>query len=141
MKRPFADQFFREISHYFEVVIFSDDVFPVALDVANKWNLPVTGVLHRDFCKKKRNHYVKDLSKLGRGLDRLLIIDHDPAAYQLQPENGIRIKPFHGEVDDSELMDLLEFLKAAATSNMDLRKFVEKHGGGDEDSVRRPGRG
>jgi len=137
IKRPFADQFFREISHYFEVVIFSDDVFPVAIEIANKWNLPVTGVLHRDFCKRKRNSYVKDLSKLGRNLDRVLMIDHDPAAFQLQPENGIRIKPFTGDTTDSELMDLLEFLKAAATSNMDLRKFVEKFGGGDEDIGRR----
>jgi len=137
IKRPFADQFFKEISHYFEVVIFSDDVFPVALDIANKWNLPVTGVLHRDFCKKKRNHYVKDLSKLGRNLERVLIIDHDPAAFQLQPENGLHIKPFEGDTTDSELADLLEFLKAAATSNMDIRKFVEKFGGGDNDVGRR----
>merc|ERR1719145_29058 len=91
------DQFFKEISHYFEIVIFSDDVFPVALEIANKWNLPVTGVLHRDFCKKKRNHYVKDLSKLGRNLERVLIIDHDPKAFQLQPENGVHIKPFEGD--------------------------------------------
>mmetsp|Transcript_80478 Transcript_80478/g.202468 ORF Transcript_80478/g.202468 Transcript_80478/m.202468 type:complete len:215 (+) Transcript_80478:550-1194(+) len=137
IKRPFADQFFKEISHYFEVVIFSDDVFPVALDIANKWNLPVTGVLHRDFCKKKRNHYVKDLSKLGRNLERVLIIDHDPKAFQLQPENGLQIKPFTGDTTDSELADLLDFLKAAATSNMDIRKFVEKFGGGDVDVGRR----
>lgn len=137
IKRPFADQFFKEISHYYEVVIFSDDVFPVALDIATKWNLPVTGVLHRDFCKKKRNHYVKDISKLGRKLERVLIIDHDPAAFQLQPENGIAIRPFEGDTSDSELADLLDFLKAAATSNMDIRQFVAKFGGGDEDVGRR----
>mmetsp|Transcript_124353 Transcript_124353/g.277310 ORF Transcript_124353/g.277310 Transcript_124353/m.277310 type:complete len:371 (+) Transcript_124353:81-1193(+) len=137
IKRPFADQFFKEISHYYEVVLFSDDVFPVALDIATKWNLPVTGVLHRDFCKKKRNHYVKDLSKLGRNLERVLIIDHDPAAFQLQPENGLLIKPFEGDTDDSELADLLDFLKAAATSNMDIRQFVAKFGGGDRDIGRR----
>lgn len=137
IKRPFADQFFRELSHYYELVIFSDDVFPVALDIANKWNLPVTGVLHRDFCKKKKNHYVKDYSKLGRNLDRVLVIDHDPHAFQLQPENGISIKPFDGDPNDSELADLMDFLKAAAQSNMDLREFVRRHGGGDEDLGRR----
>jgi len=94
IKRPFADQFFKEICHYYEVVIFSDDVFPVALDIATKWNLPVTGVLHRDFCKKKRNHYVKDLSKLGRKMDKVIMLDHDPEAFRLQPENGLLIRPF-----------------------------------------------
>ncbi|CAE8735535.1 unnamed protein product, partial [Polarella glacialis] len=133
IKRPFADQFFKEISHYYEVVLFSDDVFPVALDIATKWNLPVTGVLHRDFCKKKRNHFVKDISKLGRKLERVLIIDHDPEAFQLQPENGILIKPFTGDTSDSELADLLEFLKAAASTNEDIRGFVGKFGGGDPD--------
>lgn len=137
IKRPFADQFFREISHYYEVVIFSDDVFPVALDIVTKWNLPVTGVLHRDFCKKKRSHYVKDLSKLGRKLERVLLIDHDPAAFQLQPDNGVLIRPFEGNTDDSELADLLEFLKAAATSNTDIRQYVTKFGGGDLDVGRR----
>ncbi|CAJ1407780.1 unnamed protein product [Effrenium voratum] len=137
VKRPFADKFFKEIPHYYEVVLFSDDVFPVALDIATKWNLPVTGVLHREFCKKKRSHFVKDLSKLGRRLDRVLMIDHDPVAFQMQPENGIVIRPFDGDTSDTELADLLEFLKAAASSNMDLRKFLEKYGGGDEDVGRR----
>lgn len=137
IKRPFADQFFKEIAHYYELVIFSDDVFPVALEIANKWNLPVTGVLHRDFCKKRKSHYVKDLSKLGRNLERTLIIDHDPAAFQLQPENGVLIKAFEGDPSDSELADLLDFLKAAAQSNMDIRQYVQKYGGGDEDLGRR----
>lgn len=137
IKRPFADQFFKEISHYYEVVLFSDDVFPVALDIATKWNLPVTGVLHRDFCKKKRNHFVKDISKLGRKLERVLIIDHDPEAFQLQPENGIQIRPFEGDTSDSELLDLLDFLKAAASTNQDIREFVAKFGGGDPDIGRR----
>lgn len=140
VKRPYADQFFKEISLYYEIVIFSDDVFPLALDIATKWNIPVTGVLHRDFCSRKRSHYVKDISKLGRRLDRTLIIDHDPAAFQLQPENGILIREFDGDTGDSELLDLLDFLKAAATSsnaNEDIRKFVEQFGGGDEDLGKR----
>lgn len=137
VKRPFADQFFKELSHYFELVIFSDDVFPVALDIVDQWKLPVTGVLHRDFCIKQRNHYVKDISKLGRSLERTLIIDHDPSAFQLQPENGLHIKAFDGDPNDSELADLLDFLKAAATSNQDLRQFVQRFGGGDTDLGKR----
>jgi import inner membrane translocase subunit TIM50 len=136
-KRPFADQFFRELSLYYELVIFSDDVFPVALEIADMWKLPVNGVLHRDFCKKKRNHYVKDLSKLGRNLEKVILLDHDPAAFQLQPENGIHIKPFEGDPNDSELDDLMAFLKSAAQSNMDIRQYIQKFGGGDMDLGRR----
>lgn len=137
IKRPYADQFFKEMQHYYEIVIFSDDVFPVALDISTKWELPVTSVLHRDFCKRKRNHYVKDLSKLGRKMDKVLMIDHDAAAFQWQPKNGILIKPFTGDPSDTELADLLDVLKAAATAPGDIRQFVEKFGGGDEDLGRR----
>jgi hypothetical protein len=137
LKRPFADQFFNQLSHYYEIVIFSDDVYPVGMEIAMKWNLPVTSVLHREFCRKQRNHYVKDISKLGRRLDKMLILDHDEAAFKLQPENGVLIKPFHGDPNDCELLDLLEFLKAAATSPTDIRKFVEKFDGGDVDVGRR----
>ena len=61
------------------------------------------------------------------------MIDHDPVAFELQKENGILIRPFEGDLEDTELADLLEFLKAAASQPLDLRKFVEKYGGGDED--------
>jgi hypothetical protein len=137
IKRPFADRFFKEIIHYYEVVIFSDDVFPVALDIINKMEVPVTGVLHRDFCKKKRNHYIKDISKLGRKMDRILLLDHDEQAFRLQPENGVLIRPFNGDPNDCELYDLLEFLKAAALSQTDLRQYVKKFGGGDCDIGKR----
>merc|ERR1711957_319836 len=69
--------------------------------------------------------------------ERVLFIDHDPAAFLLQQENGIQIRPFDGDPSDSELADLLEFLKAAATSPGDIRQFVQKFGGGDEDVGRR----
>merc|ERR1712129_549222 len=62
------------------------------LDIVTKWNVPVTGVLHRDFCKKQRNHYIKDISKLGRKMDKTLILDHDTEAFKLQAENGIAIR-------------------------------------------------
>lgn len=137
VKRPYADQFIKELSMYYEIVIFSDEVFPIALDIATKWNLPVTGVLHRDFCRKKRAHYIKDLSQLGRNLERVLFIDHDPAAFQLQPENGIQIREFEGDHSDAELVDLLEFLKAAASTPTDIRTFLAKFGGGDMDVGRR----
>jgi hypothetical protein len=138
VKRPHADQFFREIQHYYELVVFSDDVFPVALDIMQKWAVPVTGVLHRDFCKKKREHYIKDIGKLGRKMEKMLIVDHDPVAFSLQPANGIEIRPFTGDPNDTELLDLLDFLKAAAQNSMeDLPAYVAKFGGGDKDLGRR----
>jgi len=137
VRRPGADQFLKELQHYYELVIFSDDVYPVAVDVVSKWGVPCTGVLHREFCRKSRDGFVKDVSKLGRRMDKIIILDHDSVAVRKHPENSVLIKPFEGDEKDRELMDLLEFLKAAATSQEDSRSFIKKHGGGDPDVGRR----
>lgn len=137
VKRPGADQFLKEMQHYYELVVFSDDVVPVASEVMARWGVPCTGVLHRDFCRKTSKGYVKDISQLGRKSEKLIILDHEPVAFSLQPQNGIRIKPFEGDEGDRELFDLIEFLKAAAISQEDTRAYITKFGGGDEDIGRR----
>ena len=137
VKRPGADQFLKEMQHYYELVVFSDDVVPVASEVMARWGVPCTGVLHRDLCRKTSKGYIKDISNLGRKPAKMIMIDHDPVAMSRQPENGIIIKPFNGDENDRELYDLLEFLKAAAVSQEDTRDYIKRFGGGDEDIGKR----
>lgn len=137
VKRPGADQFLREMQHYYELVVFSDDVVPIASEVMMRWGVPCTGVLHRDFCRKTSRGYVKDLSHLGRRPDRIILLDHDPVAAERQPDNLLTIKPFEGDENDRELFDLIELLKAAAISQDDTRSYLKKFGGGDTDIGRR----
>ncbi|ANQ06078.1 Uncharacterized protein PCOAH_00002810 [Plasmodium coatneyi] len=131
LKRPYADMFFKELSSFYEIVIWSEDNFPVAQEVISKWGIPAIGCLHRDQCSRKRGHYVKDLKRLGRNLDRVVIIDHDAHAFMLQPENGILIKEFHGDVNDKEILCLIDLLKSFAISSYDISQFLKKYGGGD----------
>ncbi|KAI4840968.1 mitochondrial import inner membrane translocase subunit TIM50 [Plasmodium brasilianum] len=131
LKRPYADLFFKELSSFYEIVIWSDDNFPVAQEVISKWGIPAIGCLHRDQCSKKKKYYVKDLKRLGRNLNRVVIIDHDVHAFMLQPENGILIKEFHGDVNDKEILCLIDLLKSFAISTYDISQFLRKYGGGD----------
>eukprot|EP01066_Platyproteum_vivax_P006127 Platyproteum_vivax@DN1948_c0_g1_i1.p1 len=137
VKRPGADEFFQTIQHYYELVIWSDDVFPVAQDVMTKWSIPVSGVLHRDQCKRRSGHYIKNIDRLGRRLDRIVMIDHDEQAFGNNRANGILIKEFTGDTNDRELYDLVDFLKTGATTQEDVRIYIGKHGGGDENIGRR----
>lgn len=137
VKRPGADQFLKEMQHYYEIVVFSDDVVPVASEVMARWGVPCTGVLHRDFCRKTSKGYVKDLGNLGRRPEKLIMVDHEEVAFSKQRENGILIKPFEGDENDRELFDLMEFLKGAATSQEDTREYIKRFGGGDENIGRR----
>ncbi len=59
--------------------------------------------------------YRKDLSKLNRPIERIVIIDDDPECFALQPDNGIAIKPYTIEEggdpnSDNTLDTILPFL-------------------------------
>lgn len=51
------------------------------------------------------------MEKLGRDLENMIIIDNVAENYKLQKENGINIKNFEGDEDDTELYDLIPDLK------------------------------
>lgn len=48
----------------------------------------------------------KDISKLGRKMNKILIIDNIKNNYRRQPENGIFISTWCGEEKDDELRKL-----------------------------------
>jgi TFIIF-interacting CTD phosphatase-like protein len=57
---------------------------------------------------------VKDLSLLGRDLSQTIIVDDDPDAYSLQPENAIDITVYgnmEGYSRDRDLEQIAAFLK------------------------------
>ena len=51
---------------------------------------------------------VKDLSKIGRDMGSLLIVDNIRENFGLQKENGVFIRGFYGEQGDLELFRLEE---------------------------------
>lgn len=62
---------------------------PVA-DLLDKWGA-FRARLFRESCVFHRGNYVKDLSRLGRDLRRVLILDNSPASYVFHPDNAVRI--------------------------------------------------
>lgn len=52
------------------------------------------------------NKYVKDLSKLGRNLKDVIIIDNSPESFSLQPENAIKIASWTEDPVDNHLYSL-----------------------------------
>eukprot|EP00613_Pedinella_sp_CCMP2098_P078602 CAMPEP_0171935042 /NCGR_PEP_ID=MMETSP0993-20121228/32538_1 /TAXON_ID=483369 /ORGANISM="non described non described, Strain CCMP2098" /LENGTH=409 /DNA_ID=CAMNT_0012575875 /DNA_START=65 /DNA_END=1295 /DNA_ORIENTATION=- len=115
-KRPGVENFLKDLGRYYELVIFTSNIGGIADPIIQA--LDKDGVvyfrLYREATKFHNGAHVKDLSALNRDLRKVLIIDDDPAAYQLQPGNAIHIKPFKDAHDkgDSALEDLLPFLRA-----------------------------
>ncbi len=58
--------------------------------------------MHRLFREKTHfvnGTHVKDLGRLNRNLNRIVVLDDDPAAVQLNPGNLIRVKPYLDATD------------------------------------------
>lgn len=54
----------------------------------------------------------KDLSRLNRDLSKVIYIDFDPNAFQLNPDNVLRVRKWEGDMTDTGLVDLAELLKS-----------------------------
>lgn len=70
--------------------------------------------LYRDSCRETEpGRFVKDLALTGRALDQVVIVDDNPNAYTLQPDNAIPVKPFVDNLVDAELRKIARFFELA----------------------------
>ncbi|GMJ14746.1 hypothetical protein like AT5G45700 [Hibiscus trionum] len=127
-KRPGVDEFLEAISKKYEVVVFTAGLEPYASLLLD--NLDPKGLishrLYRDSCKQSGpGKYVKDLSSIGRDLEKIVIVDDNPKSYSLQPANGIPIKRFEGDREDRELEKLRVFFERCCDGFDDMRDAVK----------------
>lgn len=82
-KRPHVDGFLKEMGKIFEIVVFTAGVSEYANPLLDKLDVRgvIAGRLFREHCTIVEDFYVKDLSRLGRDIDKTLIIDDFPASY------------------------------------------------------------
>lgn len=45
--------------------------------------------LFRESCVYYRGNYIKDLNRLGRDLQKIVIVDNSPASYIFHPDNAV----------------------------------------------------
>lgn len=60
--------------------------------------------------------FVKDLSKIGRPLNKTIIVDNVAENFSLQPDNGIFIKSWFEDPSDTALLELAPLLKCKFNS-------------------------
>lgn len=61
--------------------------------------------LYREHCLQFEGIYIKDLSRLGRDLDQVLIIDNSPTSYMMQPQNALGCRSWFKDPHDKELSE------------------------------------
>ncbi len=110
--RPGACEFLEEMGKYYEIVIFTaavQDYADWAIDQIDPERC-VSHRLYRQHATETGNIFVKDLGILGRDLNKTIIVDNVASNFQLQPENGILIKTWIDDPEDTALMQLAPLL-------------------------------
>lgn len=121
--RPFARQFVSEAAADFDLAVWTSSSSAYALPIVHQV-FPEPAVLKFVWCSGRctrrfnhewREHYwLKDLRKvkrLGFAIERVLIVDDSPEKVARHYGNHVRVAPFTGDVADTELRDLLPFLR------------------------------
>ena len=132
-KRPFLDGFLEELKDYFRVAVWSsasDDYVRMIVENIFKQDYPLEFVWGRSKCTQQFDHqsiddlgysdysnhlnYSKILKKVKRRgyarIEEILIIDDTPRKSRYNYGNAIYPEEFHGQQDDDELKNLLQYL-------------------------------
>ncbi|KAG0265793.1 mitochondrial inner membrane protein required for protein import [Actinomortierella ambigua] len=131
-KRPGAEYFLAYLFQHYEIVIFTTQTADMANRILEKLD-PYQYAPYRLYRESTRyidGKHVKDLSHLNRDLSKVIIMDSNPDAYSLQPENAIEMKPWKGDANDTELVAMIPFLETLALTEVeDVRVPLSKFRG------------
>ena len=128
--RPYCFEFLNELNKYYEIVTFTAGKKEYADSILNLLDLNDNIIKYRLY----RKHVTvvgfsvyKDLSKLGRDLSKIIIVDNFKENFKIHPNNGIFIKTWTSDVNDSQFKDLLKILKDIVVCNVaDVRPVIQK---------------
>lgn len=114
-KRPRVDEFLAAVADIFEVVVFTASLALYADPVLDELSASaaaihggnpadmIHGRLYREHCVMVGGVFVKDLTRLGRDVKQVIIVDNSPISYAMQPENAVHILDFIDDEADGEL--------------------------------------
>lgn len=128
--RPYCFDFLNELNNYYEIVTFTAGIKDYADNILNLLDINDNIIKYRLY----RSHVTsapfssyKDLKLLGRDLKKIIIIDNLRENFRLQPDNGLFIKTWTSDVNDTQFKDLLNILKCIAVNNVDdVRPIIQR---------------
>lgn len=128
-KRPNVIEFLHKVSAHFEIVLWTASMPKYAQPLIrhlDTTNTLVDYCLFREHCTQiSSDIYIKDLSKLGRDLANVIIVDNSNVSYMYQPQNALPCTSWMTDPEDNELMDMLPFLMCLSKSR-DVRADLKR---------------
>ena len=126
--RPGLDYFLLKMKSIYEIIVFTSATQEYADPIENcieQYGKYFDTRLYRHHTIIYENDFVKDISRIGRPLNSIIIVDNMPQNFRLQKENGIFIKPFWGDdVSDTALFSLSDILEKIYIQFDDVRQGI-----------------
>ena len=126
--RPYLDSFLQKVREKYEIIVFTsgtkDYADPLEDAIEQEENY-FDARLYRQHTVVYGKDIVKDISRIGRPLDKICIVENMPQNYRIQKENGILIKSFYGDdIYDTALVSLGDILIKISKEFDDVRKGI-----------------
>ena len=128
ISRPSVDNFLDLLSKKYELVLFTSAIESYAnyaMSIVDKSNL-VKLRLYRQHLHIIEGKPYKDLTYLGRDLNKVIIIDNEPRNFALQPLNGINIITWKGDESDKELFKLMNIFERLQSEGKIAEDIVQE---------------
>lgn len=128
--RPGCVQFIEQMAKHYEIVIFTAALQEYADQVIDQIDIGknIKYRLYRQHTSQNGPFLVKDLSLLGRDIQKTIIIDNISDNFILQPENGIFISTWYDDMNDRFLDEITPLLKEVAEKKVsDVRIALRRY--------------
>ncbi|CAD8094268.1 unnamed protein product [Paramecium primaurelia] len=128
--RPGLIELLQGIKEHCEIIIFTAGLQSYADHVITELqcNEYIDHKLYRHHTTFNGNNFIKDISKVGRPLERTIIVDNTPTNYEKQQENGLLVSTWIDQEEDRELFELKDLIiRLAKTKTIDIRKALKKY--------------
>ena len=126
--RPGLIKFLKKVKKFYEMIVFTSGTKEYAdqiIDVIESEEKFFDFRLCREHTLFYNNEFIKDLSRIGRPINKIIIVDNLPQNYRLQKDNGIEIKSFFGDDNnDNALEHLGNILKKIVNRFNDSRNGI-----------------
>ena len=111
--RPGLFWFLSKVKPFYELITFTSASKEYAQPIINEIELKnkyFDYTFFREHSVISGNDFVKDISRIGRDMKKIIIIDNMEQNFRLNKKNGIKIKTFYGDQNDKVLYELSKIL-------------------------------
>lgn len=127
--RPFLEDFLKEMRKCYKIVIFtaaSQEYADIVLNDIDPFGNIFSKRFYRQHTKNVNEEYnIKDLLLINDNLEKTIIVDNVPENFTKQKMNGIFIKSWFDDQDDTALRDLIPILRNMVMNRVsDVRVYL-----------------